>query len=89
MNEKKSFIKCESKFIILLLIGIVLLNISGFIFQDIFNSALLISISMSGIVFIAHFIYFIYGVIKFTILKKEYECLDIKKRVTSWLSSLI
>ncbi len=89
MNEKNGFIKCEIKFILFLIIGIVLLNILGLLFQYIFNSALLISIGMSAIIFIVYFLYFVFGVIKFTILKKDYECLDIRKRVASWLSSLI
>ena len=89
MNKENGFIKCEIKFMVFLIIGIVLLNILGLLFQYIFNSALLISIGMSAIIFIMYFLYFVFGVIKFTILKKDYECLDIRKRVASWLSSLI
>jgi hypothetical protein len=84
-----SFIKCESKFIIFLLIGLILLNGLGFIFQYLFNSALLISIGMSIIIFIMYFLYFIFGIIKFIILKKEFKCMDINRRLASWLSSLV
>lgn len=89
MNKKNGFIKCEIKFMVFLIIGIVLLNILGLLFQYIFNSAVLISIGMSAIIFIVYFLYFVFGVIKFIILKKDYKCLDIRKRVASWFSSLI
>lgn len=89
MNEKNGFIKCEIKFMVFLIIGIVLLNILGLLFQYIFNSALLISIGMSAIIFIVYFLYFVFGIIKYMIFKKDYECVDIRKRVASWLSSLV
>lgn len=84
-----SFIKCEGKFIIYLLIGLILLNVLGFIFQYLFNSALLISIGMSIIVLMVYFIYFLFGIVKFILLKKEFKCMDINRRVASWLSSLV
>lgn len=84
-----SFIKCEGKFIIYLLIGLILLNALGFIFQYLFNSALLISIAMSIIALMVYFIYFLFGIVKFILLKKEFKCIDINKRVASWLSSLV
>lgn len=84
MNEDKTFVKCELKFILLLTLGIILLNIVGMLFQYNF-----ISIVISLIIFCFYISYFIFGIIKYTIFKKEYKCMDIKKRVASWLSSLI
>lgn len=90
MNRvEKSFIKCEFKFFVFLLLGIILLNILGVVLQNIFNTTLLISISISLIALLMYFIYFIYTVIKIVIFKSNYECLNIKQRISSWLSSLI
>jgi hypothetical protein len=84
MEENKSFIKCELKFILLLILGIGLLNIVGMLFQYTF-----ISIVITAILFCFYVIYFIFGIIKYSIFKKDYQCVDIRKRVNSWLSSLI
>ena len=84
MEKEKSFVKCELKFIIFLILGISLLNIVGILFQYTF-----ISIVISAIIFCFYIPYFIFGMIKYTIFKKDYECIDIRKRVASWLSSLI
>jgi|GEM_PF-5180359 len=84
MEEDKGFVKCELKFILLLTLGITLLNIVGMLFQYTF-----ISIVISVIMFCFYIPYFIFGIIKYTIFKKEYKCVDIRKRVASWLSSLI
>ncbi|RXJ83934.1 hypothetical protein CRU90_07620 [Arcobacter cloacae] len=46
MNEDKTFVKCELKFILLLTLGITLLNIVGMLFQYNF-----ISIVISLIIF--------------------------------------
>lgn len=85
-KEKKSFFKCEFSFFIFLVIGIILLNILGIVLQNIFDTSLLISIGTSVTVLL---IYFIYIGIKVIIFKSNYECLDIKQRISSWLSSLI
>lgn len=84
MREDKNFVKCELKFIPFLIVGIILLNVMGILFQYTF-----ISIAISVIIFCFYMTYFIFGIIKYTILKKDYKCVDIKKRVASWLSSLI
>jgi ABC-type uncharacterized transport system permease subunit len=84
MEENKSFIKCELKFILLLILGIGLLTIVGMLFQYTF-----ISIVITAILFCFYVIYFIFGIIKYSIFKKDYQCVDIRKRVNSWLSSLI
>jgi len=79
-----TFIKCESKFILFLILGIILLNIVGMLFQYTFIS-IIITLIMSCL----YGLYFLFGVVKYILLKKEYICLDIKKRVANWLSSLI
>jgi ABC-type uncharacterized transport system permease subunit len=84
MEENKGFVKCELKFILLLILGISLLNIVGILFQYTF-----ISIVISAIMFCFYILYFIFGIVKYSIFKKDYECVDIRKRVNSWLSSLI
>lgn len=84
MQKNKSFVKCELKFIIFLMLGITLLNVVGMLFQYTF-----ISIVISAIMFCLYMPYFIFGIIKYTILKKDYTCVDIRRRVASWLSSLI
>lgn len=84
MEKDKSFIKCELKFILLLILGISLLNIIGMLFQYTF-----ISIVLTLIMFCFYMIFLIFGIIKYSIFKKDYECVDIRKRVNSWLSSLI
>lgn len=76
MNEDKTFVKCELKFILLLTLGITLLNIVGMLFQYNF-----ISIVISLIIFCFYISYFIFGIIKYTIFKKEYKCMDIKKEL--------
>ncbi len=76
MEKEKSFVKCELKFIIFLILGISLLNIVGILFQYTF-----ISIVISVIIFCFYMTYFIFGIIKYTIFKKDYECIDIRKRV--------
>ena len=76
MEKEKSFVKCELKFIIFLILGISLLNIVGILFQYTF-----ISIVISGIVFCFYMTYFTFGIIRYTIFKIDYECIDIRKRV--------
>lgn len=89
MIKEKNFLNCESKFILFLILGIVILNILGLIFQYLFNIALFISIGMSVIVLMAYILYFVFGIIKYVIFEKDYDCIDIRRRVASWLSSLV
>ena len=53
MEKEKSFVKCELKFIIFLILGISLLNIVGILFQYTF-----ISIVISVIIFCFYMTYF-------------------------------
>ena len=55
MEKEKSFVKCELKFIIFLILGISLLNIVGILFQYTF-----ISIVISVIIFCFYMTYFIF-----------------------------
>lgn len=89
MKENQGFIKCELKFFSFLVAGMILLNIIGMLFQYVFDTALLISIGMSVIVFVFYILYFIFGMFKYVVFKKNYECIDTRKRVAGWLSSLI
>ena len=84
MEEDKSFVKCELNFIFYLIVGIILLNMVGMLFQYTF-----ISIVISLIMFCLYIPYFIFGIIKYTMFKKDFKCVDIRRRVASWLSSLI
>ncbi len=87
-TQNKTFLQCELVFFFYLIIGLILLNIIGLVFQNIFNTALLISISTSVFVVALYILYFLYGFVKFYILKNEFTCKNFKERLASWLSSL-
>ena len=88
-NDRTIFFKCELKFFLFLIIGLILLNTIGVLLQNIFNVSLLVSIGISVVALLLYLTYFIYGIIKVVIFRANYECLDVKQRISSWLSSLI
>ncbi len=89
MIKKETFFRCELKLFIFLFIGIVILNILGLILQNLFNTALLISISLTIFVFLIYIVYFVFMMFKIYVFKYDFECKDIRKRLASWFSSLI
>jgi hypothetical protein len=83
------FLKCEVKFLGALIAGLFVLNIVNFVLEKIVGLPFSISIVLSAIVLGLYSLYFVYGFIKYVLIKSEFQCVDIKQRLASWLSSLV
>lgn len=87
-NNLKKFFKCELKFFLGILLGLVILNAIAYILKSIFEQSLLISWFISIVVIVLITIYFIYQLIK-VMFNYDYECKKTSERIASWLSSII
>ena len=87
----KSFLKCELKFVVSLVIGFIILN--GFVyiltklvaFPHYFKWVFEGSIVAFGL----YFIYFLYQFFKVLLFGNKRDCQNIVGRIASWLSSLV
>ncbi len=89
MATIRKFLQCELKFIFWLISGLIILNAMSILLHIVFHTDYFISIIISVIVFGIYLIYFIYQIIKLSLFKIDYKCMNIQQRVNSWLSSLI
>ena len=87
--KNDNFFRCEFRFLLYLICGLVLLNIVALVLHDSFNFGLVISMVIGAIAVILYLIYFFYLLIKVKVFDGKYECQDVKQRLSGWFSSLI
>jgi hypothetical protein len=88
-NRAIEFFKCEFKFAFWLMMGLLMLNFLGFILKVLFEQSFIFSVVISILIFCLYLFVFIFFFIKVVLFNHEYKCLNIKRRVASWLSSLV